>query len=503
MKIRLALSLCLGLCAGAAAAQTAPTLAQDGLQARIDHLSQGADANGFELGMLQTLRGVERTLQARYEFGLGQGHTNLPLLRLTFTLAPNPAPRASGPETLGRIMAQFVTDMGTARASLANAQAAGIAPFTLTLTDLWFDVNANGARDRGEDATAILGPLILGRPAFAAFEQASADAPPVIRFDAADHAWLTAYTHMLSGFGNLFLAFDPAPVLADLDAARAALADAPEIPNPYDQDALRQTLAARETLLDETRTRQRALDAEIAPLRQTVRDLRRQTNEAETTAEKDALRDRIAALDAEMRPMDEEIRALNQTVRFLRNEIASIRSKLEPTTSPRQSMIDQQRASIDALYVIYAALRQQPDAARIRAAHADWTAMIAHNRTFWDLLGQETDDDREWIPNPQQASALGLTIPAELAQGWQAILADAAAVLDGRLLVPHPLLPAGHGIDVSAYVADPAPLDLGGWVHGIAAYPFAARGPRITAQNWRAFQRLTGGNAGGFALLLN
>ncbi|MFN3210347.1 MAG: hypothetical protein ACE369_15340 [Roseovarius sp.] len=160
-------------------------------------------------------------------------------------------------------------------------------------------------------------------------------------------------------------------------------------------------------------------------------------------------------------------------------------------------------ASIDALYVLLSALEQQPDPARIRAAHADWLAMIAHNRTFWDRLAQETDDDREWIPNATQTSALGVEIPPRVAEGWQKILSDAEAVLEGRLLLPHPLLPSGHGINVASYVADPAPLDPIDWVHGIGATPYTARGPRITAQSWQAFQRLTGGNAGGFALFLN
>ena len=57
--------------------------------------------------------------------------------------------------------------------------------------------------------------------------------------------------------------------------------------------------------------------------------------------------------------------------------------------------------------------------------------------------------------------------------------------------------------NVAAWVNDPSPIDLLAWIHGSGAYKYVARGPVITAQNWRAFNRLTGGNAGLMALYLN
>lgn len=502
---RTALALCLSLLATGAAAQNAPTLAQDGLQPRIDHLSQTDAANGFELGLLQTLRAVEKTLQTRYDFGLWQDNAMLPVLRLGAALSRNPAPQPSGPETLSEIMAQFITDMSTARATLDRAEKAGIAPFDLTLTDIWFDVNGNGVRDRGEGAAQILGPVVIGRQAMAEFERsATDDAPLTIRFDDADHAWLTAYTHMLSGFGNLFLAFDPEPILRDLATARRKLENAPEIPNYFDQDALAAEIATLEQEKNRIEEQANALQAQSDSLLEEQRDLRDKLAESGEDEDKSGIEARIADLQAEISALRPLQREAFQARRLIRNEIRSARAKLAPSDDgDLQRMANSQMTSIDALYVILAAIQQQPDPVRIRAAHADWTAMIAHNRTFWARVAQETDDDREWIPNATQTSALGIEVPARVAEGWQKILADAEAVLEGRLLVPHPLLPPGHGIDLSAYVADPAPLDLTRWVHGIGAYPYAAKGPRITAQSWQAFQRLTQGNAAGFALFLN
>ncbi|MFN3210346.1 MAG: hypothetical protein ACE369_15335 [Roseovarius sp.] len=301
MKFRFAPSLCLALCATTATAQTEPTLAQDGLQARIDHLSRNAATNGFELGMMQTLRGIERTLQSRYDYGLWQDNPMLPVLRLGAALAPNPSPQPSGPETLSQIMAQFVTDMQNARATLATAEAGAIAPFTLTLTDIWFDVNGSGTRDPGEDATQIIGPVILGRQALTEFARSSENAPPLlIRFDEADHAWLTAYTHMLSGFGNLFLAFDPSPILRDLTDARTALTDAPEIPNHYDQEALTAEIKALEAEEAEIDRRTKAVFQELTPLFTERRALQADLADITDEAAKADIQTRIAEIQAKI-----------------------------------------------------------------------------------------------------------------------------------------------------------------------------------------------------------
>lgn len=53
-----------------------------------------------------------------------------------------------------------------------------------------------------------------------------------------------------------------------------------------------------------------------------------------------------------------------------------------------------------------------------------------------------------------------MTIPPHVIEGWQNILKDVEAVVEGKLLIPHPLLPEGYGIGLPSYVDNPAPLDL-------------------------------------------
>ncbi len=498
-------SLLLFSVSGPAGAQNpTPTLAQDGLVPMISHLSENAPAHHFELGMLQTLRAIEKTLQARYDYGLVLDDLNLPILRLGHGAIRNPAPKAAQPDTLSRILDGFVADMRMARAALGAAETAGIVPFEMTLQDIWFDIDGNGTRGEAEGAMAILGPVVLGRRGNGDFQNSDAAGVPLtIRFDAADQAWLTAYTYMLSGFGNVFMAFDPAPVWRDLAAKRAALAHAPEIPNYYDPALVAQEIAALEAELNEITPRAKAADAESRSIYDQMAQLREQHGAAADGAEQAALQAQIDALQADRNLLQAERGALRRTSRLIRNELRAAELKLPSTPRPMQQQAQRHRNLFDALYILIAALKQQPDPSRIQAAHADWQAMIEHNIVFWARLAEETDNDREWIPNPSQSSVLPIDVPARLAESWQKILADAKAVLDGSLLIPHPLLPDGYGISLPAYVGDPSPLDPVEWIHGIGAYRYAAKGPMITGQSWAAFGRLTGGNAGGFALFLN
>jgi hypothetical protein len=158
---------------------------------------------------------------------------------------------------------------------------------------------------------------------------------------------------------------------------------------------------------------------------------------------------------------------------------------------------------VDAFAVVDQALRQPPDAARAADAHAGMLAMIGHNRDFWRLVRAETDDVLEWVPNDSQASALGLRMPEGAGDTWLAVLSDAELVLQGRLLAPYWRLGDGAGLNVQKMFLDPRPVDLVGWVQGFAALPYAERGPRISAENWRQFDRLMQGQGMLFAAWLN
>jgi len=161
------------------------------------------------------------------------------------------------------------------------------------------------------------------------------------------------------------------------------------------------------------------------------------------------------------------------------------------------------RALADPIATLLLSLRQQPDPARIQAVRQHFLAMVRQNRVVWSRVATETDNEAEWIPNATQVQALGLPVPPDTGPHWLAVLGDAEALLEGRLLIPHWRLRSGAGINLRRLMEAPIPIDLIGWAHGVDLLPYAEEGPRISDQSWRDFVRITGGNAALFAVFLN
>lgn len=504
---RLALAALLALLPAAVQAQTpANPLRDQGIAAALATLEAAPQRRNFERGALMTLRAVERALQAGMRHGLID---RIP--GLTFR-ARRGLPRGvvlPSPDALGSIARDLLADLEAAREVL-DADPAPQA-FVLDLGDVWLDLNANATRDPGEGAVEALVPLLMGRrnpggmtgPG-GAREPAM---PPAVRFDAADRDWLVAYTHMVAGAGNLLLAFDPTPVLRDLAARSAQMDSLPVVPEYYDLDALRARLPALEAQIKDARDRLRALSEAMKPYQQRQRDLSDRLRANPGLAEKQEIEAAQTALNEDRAPLLDEDRRLSRERRAATAQAQSIRRILDQPAigdrTPGDDLANVLRDPLTVLYVTLAALRQQPDVARIHAVRDHWLAMIAANRRFWAAVEMETDNDREWIPNGRQQSALPVTLEPGSGAIWLRVLDEAEAVLQGRLLLPHPVLPKGVGINLGSWLANPAPVDAMAWVQGVGALPHAARGPQISALSWRQFSALAQGRAGVLALWFN
>jgi hypothetical protein len=373
----------------------APTLA------RLKAQPEPALEDIFAIGGLHFLGAVERALQLQWRTAADQVAGNagdtlgLPFLRLP--VPPNPAPEPFQGGLITQLFTDIDADMTAARAALATLPAGEEFGMELTFADLWFDVNLNGAREAEEDALAILGPQLLGWQ----WQDPDPAAPPLtIRFDAADAAWLTAYTHVMSGVANTILAYDPAASIDRVIASRETLKVAQPDPSDYSFDA-----------------------------------------------------------------------SFGQ---FL-----------------------------DAFAMLEGAVNQTPDATRAKAAKEHFLAMITENRRFWSLVGAETDNDREWVPNDSQTSALGIVLPPGTGDTWLGVLADGEALLQGRILIPYWRGPTGQGINLARMFDTPAPISITGWVQGWAAVPYLEQGPVINDTSLRQFEALMGGNAGLMMVFLN
>ena len=392
----IAAALCLPL--PAHAETISQEIARAGLAATEIRLTEAAatDADRFALGGVQFLRAIEQSYQTRWQTGLSDPTGMLPLLRLP--VAANPDPAAFDPATLVTIFADASVQLGRAQATLSAIPDSAGFGVEIALSDLWFDVNLNAARDAEEGLMDIAGPALLG------WQWAGRDPAtpfPTIRFDGADAAWLAAYAHLLAGISDLIRAYDPTEPISRVIAARARM----ETLGTFDPDMIFGT----------------------------------------------------------------------------------------------QGPVD----AVDIAAMLLATLNQTPDKARMASAQQHFLAMVVQNRVFWARVAMESDNDREWLPNDKQQSALGLTLPAGTGAVWQGVLADAEAILTGTRLVPYWRLNAPAGVNVARMFTDPAPIDLAGWIQGWAALPYLEQGVLVSAESWQAFESLTSGNAMLMALYLN
>lgn len=389
--------LALALLATPATAETiSQEIAKAGIrptEARLAALPSPTADDLFALAGLRFLGGVEAALQLRWQTGVRADWSELPIMRLP--IPENPAARPFVPADFTALLTNLDADMDAARAALTQL---GDQPFALEvrLADLWFDINMNGTRDEGEDVASVAG-LTLGGARMIAVPVPD----PVIRFDTADAAWLTAYTHFLSGFVSAALAYDPEPAI------------------------------------------QRVMDSSAA----------------------------IYALWGDT-----------------------------PPPNALDMMFGRQ---VDRVAMVLFALSKTPDKALALDAHGHFLSMIEENRRFWTLVEQEDDNDREWVPNDRQTSGLGLNVPPGTGDRWQAVLADAEALLKGEALIPHWRFGAEAGINLKKAIENPPAVDLVTWIQGEGLLPYAEKGRRISSDSWNDFERLVSGDASLFAVFLN
>jgi hypothetical protein len=207
------------------AAQTdySSEIAKSGLTAterRLSMLAAPTDADRFALGGTRFLLGVEEVLQIRWQFGVTDQMQMIPLLRLPIDENPDPTP--FDPATIATAFRGLSARMDDARMPLVEIPASSDFGVTIRLDDLWFDINANSRHDAGESMMDVAGPILLGGQWG---EPESETRAPVIRFDGADAAWLSAYAHLLAGISDFILAYDPTSALSQVVSTKAALSD--------------------------------------------------------------------------------------------------------------------------------------------------------------------------------------------------------------------------------------------------------------------------------------
>src|SRR5262249_31637108 len=121
---------------------------------------------------------------------------------------------------------------------------------------------------------------------------------------------------------------------------------------------------------------------------------------------------------------------------------------------------------------------------RMHAARQHLESVVAGSRHSWSLILAETDDDREWLPNPGQTNAaMGLRVQQQHIDAWMTALDEIDAILDGRVLVPHWRFT--RGLDLKAFFEEPETFDLVMLLTGAGAVSYLRDGPTSSPQRWQ------------------
>lgn len=138
-----------------------------------------------------------------------------------------------------------------------------------------------------------------------------------------------------------------------------------------------------------------------------------------------------------------------------------------------------------------------------RRARDAFHAMISCNRVCWQRILAETDDDREWLPAPQQTGPGGIKVSQAHVDGWQRVLDELDAIATGKKLLPHWRIKAGTGINVDKLVAAPPRLDLVLLIQGSALIPYLETGAISDVATWQTLMVPFGPGFARFALWSN
>ncbi len=95
--------------------------------------------------------------------------------------------------------------------------------------------------------------------------------------------------------------------------------------------------------------------------------------------------------------------------------------------------------------------------ARLGRVREHFVQVAKLNRETWRYIRAETDNDHEWLPNPKQASVIGLPVNAAMVDGWLEAMAEFEEILEGKKLLPIGLLfpTDGKGLNVKTLLDDP------------------------------------------------
>lgn len=159
---------------------------------------------------------------------------------------------------------------------------------------------------------------------------------------------------------------------------------------------------------------------------------------------------------------------------------------------------------VDVIAMIHLMNFPVHDAEHMQSALAHMQAMIEQSRASWNLILAETDDDHEWLPNPEQTGVIpNVRVRPEMIDGWRAFLDEGEAILDGKKLLPFWRGEKKLGVNLRRVFTEPQRFDLVIWIQGTGANPYLEEGTMTDPVVWQRLMRVFRGEFLGFAIWFN
>lgn len=112
----------------------------------------------------------------------------------------------------------------------------------------------------------------------------------------------------------------------------------------------------------------------------------------------------------------------------------------------------------------------------------------------WEAIKQEIDNNKEWLPGPQQPGVhplTGIEVSDQMVDGWLKSMQLLDDIMKGERLVPHWRF-EDRGLNLKRYFNSTQNFDPVLLMTGPGALPYLEQGDIVTQAEWREIQNLVG-----------
>ncbi|MEO1702988.1 MAG: hypothetical protein AAFR71_13150 [Pseudomonadota bacterium] len=462
-------------------------------------------ATTFQLAAVQFLYAVEGLQQDLHRLGAGNTSIGDRFTRRAIPILRIPVPKNEAPETATyedtrQILSTFVARLENVDEALDTIMPEEFS-VDIDLFKLAVDANSDGVVTPDERLLALfplINPNVRPSEIDGMIEEAGLNAMQ-ISFDVADAKWLQGYANLLAGTGKLILAFDYERTY-NISAQHIFGDNANQVGQLF--SALRGDPAEIEALQSEID----ALSKQMDDARLTTEERRRFSDYSRLNSEisgnneltESQKRTRIAEFMPELTALSKKQDRYN----VLRGQVRTKQEELSRLTLGVSGLRDIASTLFEPVAFIHSINWPVENAEMLAEVRGHWLKVMKLNHETWSLVAGETDDNNEWLPNPNQTAPFdGITVSQEQINAWLVLAEMGEKVLNGELLIPSWRLPAG--INVKTFFETAEKFDLVSFATGHESVLYAEKGAMIDQRELRDLTRSLGRNIGLFAVWFN